>query len=1281
MQLTSTRKKARNALTAIVLSLTLLASTVTTTLPVYAATSANSVTSAVTFENTAKDSGDNAISLTSERTFQAEVKVDSLSQADLETAIKNGQVTWTLSRTKGMQDPKLFPYQYLGGKLQDWKTIKSDIQPQQPMFTDIQNAAVEKDGSVYLKLNFSNKSLFGYDGIDNRNREMVRDTILDYTGPYDLECSVNGESVGKTSVEVRPYDSFHTQSEIDSEMDNLAKRANQAGIYGEVKQYGVSADGRPMRALFIAASKQDLADHLALNQRAETDPEEVKNELDAGTLKYKVPVMYSNVHADEVVASDGCIDFGEALVEAAEKNGQIPYKKIDSLTADGTAEVSKEMKTDGKTWSKLIQGNVTGVGYIQGNGTFNPTDPETKDSGKSNSNPDASVNLSQEEMQKYYNMENTSLNVKDVLNDVFFILVPSENVDGRTLLTRTGGYGMDLNRDNTYQVLPETQAMTHLISTWDPVSFHEFHGYYTQFQVEPCSPTHEPNAEYDLFINNALKQGENLGGCAIANNPTINSFQMPMRDYLNVEKDGSTRWEEPFDDMSTSYTPQYAFMHGCSAFTVELPYGSQNAVTAIKYGCIGNADFVSQNKKTFYENQLEFFRRGVENANSDQLIDKYYVDQNDTEGADAQEFRKEYKGNGNFFPEYYVIPMDASVQKNTKSAEDMVNYLLRNDVRLKVLDKDVTVTNAYIKNSATVKEVQVPTKTYKKGTIIVDMHQAERNMANTALYTDIVIPDWGSLYSEPLTAFAQLRGFDMDTVTTKGAFNGTDMNAITSAPTVTSQITAGYGGVTILSNNGTDAVKAVNDLLRAGDEVGMITEGANKGDFAVKTADFNTVKNKYILTASETNSVPAAKVITKALKLYIPGRVAEFQTYDDGKPYGSRDHANRLNTDMNWDFEAYGRQLGFDIVDNPDDADVIVGNQALSEHEEDLIKNGKPYIGYRLSALKAAKDDFKIGLDYVSEYDDWDGDYDALTTVSYGSDSLITAKYAADKDDIMYGHDGNYITKVPDGAQVLIKTTNDYPIEGFMPADWIENYKNTVQAINYDKDGYHMTLFANTMTNKAHQQDDYRYVTNAIYSRALGNAFTFSSSSSESDSHHGSGSSVSSQNTNSQEHTYVSDTTLNLNVNGNYIFKITSKNGKAPVFVVGTAGVFKVRLIKKVGDDYYYQIIAVGMPGTSTGIYINGEGKLLVATVKTGSVWCDTTNPFHIKKGASYVFKLKADAKPAFVCGTGSVFQVYYVSNKGNEYYYRVKAAGEAGSCAGFYINGEKTPRAVATVQ
>ena len=366
---------------------------------------------------------------------------------------------------------------------------------------------------------------------------------------------------------------------------------------------------------------------------------------------------------------------------------------------------------------------------------------------------------------------------------------------------------------------------------------------------------------------------------------------------------------------------------------------------------------------------------------------------------------------------------------------------------------------------------------------MVDMHQAKRNMANSALYSNMVIDTWDALYSEPLTAFPQLRGFDAHVITKVGAIKAADTRKITKVPSIKTT-TSGSGSYIILSNNSVDAIQAVNKLLKTSKTVGMITTGTNKGDFLVKKTDFNTVKNDYVLVGKAVSKMPAARVIKKAVKVYIPGRTASaFTTTKDGKEYGIKRYQDRLNTALGWDIFAFEKQMGFQVVDHPENADVIVGSRTLGEKELDLIKKGKPYIGYTANALKAAKD-LGIDIDYQTG-----GSYDALTTVTYKTDSLITAKYKQQKDNIMYGYGGNYITQAPKGAEVLIKTTTDYPIEGFMAADYIEKYKDTIQAIDYKQGGYQMTLFANTMTNKAHQLDDYRYLSNAIYSKMLGSTF------------------------------------------------------------------------------------------------------------------------------------------------------------------------------------------------
>ena len=163
--------------------------------------------------------------------------------------------------------------------------------------------------------------------------------------------------------------------------------------------------------------------------------------------------------------------------------------------------------------------------------------------------------------------------------------------------------------------------------------------------------------------------------------------------------------------------------------------------------------------------------------------------------------------------------------------------------------------------------------------------------------------------------------------------------------------------------------------------------------------------------------------------------------------------------------------------------------------------------------------------------------------------------------------------------------------------------------------------------------------------------------------------------------TYVSDTTHDFSVDGAYTFKITSKNGKKPVFVVGTPGIFITQLVKQSGNDYFFKITAIGKPGQSAGIYINGESRLLVATVKSNAYYVsDTTYDLTVDKAYTFKITSKNGKTPTFAVGTPGVFDIKLVKQTGSDYFFKITAVGKSGSQTGIYIDG--CPRLlVATVK
>ncbi|USK55282.1 hypothetical protein LIS82_01325 [Cytobacillus solani] len=112
---------------------------------------------------------------------------------------------------------------------------------------------------------------------------------------------------------------------------------------------------------------------------------------------------------------------------------------------------------------------------------------------------------------EYNNKQNVTLNIKEVLNNVIILFNFTHNPDGRAANTRANAEGFDLIRDNAYQTQVETVAVNQEFAKWTPLSFIELHGYIEDFIIEPSTPPHNPNFEYDLLIESMIEQAHAMG--------------------------------------------------------------------------------------------------------------------------------------------------------------------------------------------------------------------------------------------------------------------------------------------------------------------------------------------------------------------------------------------------------------------------------------------------------------------------------------------------------------------------------------------------------------------------------------------------------------------------------------------------------------------------------------------------------------------------------------------------------------------------------------------------
>ena len=995
------------------------------------------------------------------------IPVSGMSKEALAAAITAGTVTLALERddSRPYVNEELFPYAYAGGDLDSWMTEGKDVR----QFTDIKLTANEKNGKAVLDVSFHVNNYFY--STNRRTGETTPDYsvphvnggyYIDLCGYFDLTAKNSGKAIGSAPVKVAPYENFNTMWEIYKELDTIVANGTKNGLYVERFSMGQSTAGRDMPYLIVADSKASVSKWLALTEQAETDPDAVLAQIKSGKLdEIRVPVMYSNIHSNEVAATDGVLDFAKMIT--SEKS--IDYKTLTGFTAAGEKELKEEMGPVGAEGSvavpDLVKDTASYLGYLSAD-----------NNGKSG----------KVDLEKYYTVKSNTVNVKDeLLSDVFFVLVPEENVDGRTYLTRHSTNGYDLNRDNSFQTTSETANMQQLIGTFNPISLAEFHGRVQSFQCEPCDPPHEPNFEYDLLANHLITGGEALGIAAVANNNGYNSYVIPQRDYLTYTGSGTeTYWEDPWDDMSTSYTPQFAMLQGTVAYTVELPAYNDDTAQAAQYGILGNAAYVAAEKLSYLESQVTIFQRGVKNFNSDafELVGQWLCDQNDVEGAEMDLFRPEYTGkgqNGNFYPECYIIPLDGKNQTNLQAAADMMEWLTRNDVKVNVTEKDFTYDGV----------------TYSAGTMIVSMYQAKRSVANGALYDGTLINGWTILYSEGITSFNETRGFDMVTVAEPAAYK--TISAVCGSPmdhddalAYTKGLTSYFAGEkdkdVIISNASEDSTAAVNELLKAGKTVGMVTSGDHMGDFICSYADYQTVAGKYLLSATGVDKTSVkAKIITKSPTVYVPGTPAESEK---GFVY-----APQISQSASWNYDTAAMNLmGFTTTSDVAKADAAAGASKLDSAAKTAVKNGLSYIGYSYSAASSASD-----LIAGVEYTELDGAMDCLTPVVYPNKTLVNASYIADGDGILYAYGLGYFSQIPAGAAVLVKSDKTRtPTEGFVPTNTAERaagfkaYLNGgVQGFAYKENGMNVVLFANSLTHKVHQRDEYAYISNFLFSSVL----------------------------------------------------------------------------------------------------------------------------------------------------------------------------------------------------
>lgn len=959
---------------------------------------------------------------------------------------------------RGYLNPEKFPNPYQGGPLDSWKTQRDT----QMFQVDDYGFAFDDDGKVslvlYLNIScyFANRS----GSVDYSAPHSNGGAYLDLCGYYTLRVTADGKDIASCHAKVVPYDSFRTVYELYDDIDALA--AMDTDLYVSKESMGqTTTDGYDMPYLIVADSKESVDKWLAYTDLVESDPDLALTKLANGDFDdLRVPMFASNVHSNENAAVNGILEFAHLLLE----NETINVNTLEGFTDAGKELLAQEMAKQNVAVPEQIKDFASYIGFIRGENGY-----------KAN----GSLYSGQLDLAAYYNVQENRVNVKELLGDVFMVIVPEQNIEGYEHMTRTTGQGYDPNRDEANQTLFEDANAMALVNKFNPMVFTEIHGRVEAMLIEPCTPPHEPNYEYDLIAKQFIQLGEAVGMGAIANNPEHNSFEMPHRDYLRVDSDSPSgvAWTEPWDDMTTAYGSQFPVLIGTAGITWELPvYSDVTSELVVPYGLMTQAMYIQANKITMLENQAKLFSRGVNNTNSNELVAPWYVDQYDRPGTQTEMMRPVYDGegqNGNFYPECYIIPMDSANQKNLYDAAAEMKYLTRNDVKVNVASKEFTYDGV----------------TYPAGTMVVSMYQAKRSLANSQLFDGTFINVWQGLYSESFAQRSNARGYDRVIVAEPAAYK-TIMAACpetinyTQALTYLAAFATQFEGVenadVIIDNVSNDSAAAVNALLRAGKTVAMITEGSEKGNFVCSYEDFMTVAKDYVLTATGVYGTGIKAAVILNPQVYLPGKPA-----DNTSGYVE---TTLRSGSYNYRFDWLAlTAMGFTMTEDLTKANVIVGSRALSDDALAAVKAGTPYMGYSTGAISGSAFMQELGVEISS----CDKGTDFLGRVVYPNNTLVNATYINEGDDVMYEYGTNWFTKIPEGATVLVQNAGKDPLQGCICLTDDEltaqfnQYNNGVVGFEYQNGDLDMALFANVLNHKIHQTDEYTFISNFIFSRSL----------------------------------------------------------------------------------------------------------------------------------------------------------------------------------------------------
>ena len=640
----------------------------------------------------------------------------------------------------------------------------------------------------------------------------------------------------------------------------------------------------------------------------------------------------------------------------------------------------------------------------------------------------------------YYNGEE----IRSILDNVVLLINVCQNPDGRVLGQRRNAADFDVNRDLFNLTQPESQTTVKVVREWNPMVFLDLHGFVNPMLIEPCTPPHQPNMEYDLFLKWALPQ-------AYAMEDEL-KFQtgydaiIPYRDWPQAYA---------WDDWSPSYAGVYSILPGAYGHTLETPYRDERGVDAQYAAIWGALKFIVENKNDMLRDQIEIYKRGF-NAEPQQPIPEELLAETEYEQYEDLTVQT--------FPAAYVIPAEAPLQKNPHAAADVIDFLIMHGIEVKKAKETFAAGDTV----------------YPEGTYVVEMNQPKRSLANTILEDGADLSDVeGGLefYSPPVSwstpllwgATRIIIDEPLD-VETKKVYKAVRNDGNISAET--------ESGALAWRPSNLEAYQAAVALLNGGTQVYRATEAFAEGDLDFGAGTFivsSTIAREAKDTLTKTYrqdifglaEVPEESVMLNTRKIVITDDpYMSFCLENLGFDY---ENLSSIHIDEDADLSQYDLFINTNLEwDNLEDEEISV--------MQDFFNGGGDYIGIYYRGVTFAMD---AGIADVEFAENLDGD--GIVSIAYDTATSAGAGFASDSHAFIA--DPLWFTRLGDNVTSVAKIgRGDFFKSGYWPGWETEGAAGMPVIVHAETGNQDTILMGIEPLFRGYPKDTFRAVANAIFS-------------------------------------------------------------------------------------------------------------------------------------------------------------------------------------------------------